>query len=210
MELWMWAALGAIVAAIAATLVIFTMRWRDRRKRGEDGATVSEANTTRRLRRGSPSRRGVARRPALDLRRAGSPLTRAIGPRGAHRSVAAVAVPIRHSPARAVREAEHLVVTVMEEQDYASTDAEVRADALSVEMPDLAADYRAAHRAFETWEGGDATTDQLLGAFLIYRELLEFLLDRPQREETVFDAEPPPRDDAPVLVGGHDREETSG
>jgi hypothetical protein len=91
------------------------------------------------------------------------------------------------SPERSVREAEHLVVTVMEERGFPTDDGGVRADALSVEDPDLADSYRAAHRAFCLAERGAASSDQLLGAILVYRELFERLLDRPRRERSTFD-----------------------
>jgi hypothetical protein len=100
------------------------------------------------------------------------------------------------SPERAVREAEHLVVSVMEERGYPTDDATQRADALSVEEPELASAYRSAHRAFRMADSGDAGVSQLLGAFLVYRELFEFLLARPQREETAAEAGPPAGDGA--------------
>ncbi len=93
------------------------------------------------------------------------------------------------SPEHSVREAEHLVVTVMEERGFPTADGAVRADALSVEDPELANSYRAAHRAFCLAEHGRATVEQLLGAVLVYRELFERLLDRPQREASTFDDE---------------------
>ncbi len=95
------------------------------------------------------------------------------------------------SPERSVREAEHLVVTAMEARGFPTADGAVRADALSVEDPGMASSYRVAHRAFCLAEHGRASVDQLLGAVLVYRELLEQLLDRPQREATTFDDEPP-------------------
>jgi hypothetical protein len=106
------------------------------------------------------------------------------------------------SPERAVREAEHIVVTAMEQRGYLTEDASTRADALSVDDPALANSYRVAHRAFLMADRGTAEVDQLLGAFLVYRELLEFLLARPQREETVFDTDPPSDDDAPFASNG--------
>jgi hypothetical protein len=102
------------------------------------------------------------------------------------------------SPERAVREAEHIVVSAMEERGYPTADASVRADALSVDDGALADAYRAAHRAYLLADRGDANVEQLLGAFLVYREMLEFLLDRPKREDTVYDAEPPAADEAPL------------
>jgi hypothetical protein len=107
------------------------------------------------------------------------------------------------SPERSVREAEHLVVSVMDERGYPTDDVTVRADALSIEDPELATAYRAAHRAFRSADRGEAALHQLLGAFLVYRELLEYLLDRPKREQTVFDADPPRPDPAdPVVADG--------
>jgi hypothetical protein len=91
------------------------------------------------------------------------------------------------TPERSVREAEHLVVTVMDERGFPTDDAVVRADALSVEHPDLAESYRAAHRAFALAERGQASIEQLLGAVLTYRELFEQLLERPRHEPTTFD-----------------------
>ena len=91
------------------------------------------------------------------------------------------------APERSVREAEHLVVTVMDERGFPTDDAVVRADALSVEDPELAESYRAAHRAFALAERGKASTEQLLAAVLTYRELFEQLLERPRHEPTTFD-----------------------
>ncbi len=73
----------------------------------------------------------------------------------------------------------------MEQRGYLAEDASARADALSVDDPRLANSYRAAHHTFLMADRGDAPVDRMLGAFLVYRELLEFLLDRPQREDTV-------------------------
>ncbi len=95
------------------------------------------------------------------------------------------------SPERAVREAEHLVVTVMAERGFPTVDGSVRANALSLEDPDLAESYRAAHRDFCLAERGRATVEALLRAILVYREVFERLLERPQREASTFDEEVP-------------------
>jgi hypothetical protein len=95
------------------------------------------------------------------------------------------------SPERAVWEAEHIVVSVMQERGFPTDDASVRADALSVDAPELASAYRAAHTAFRMADHGNAGLDQLLGAFLVYREVFEYLLARPKSEATTFDVEPP-------------------
>ncbi len=114
------------------------------------------------------------------------------------------------SPERAVREAEHLVVTVMEERHYMADDASGHADALSVDDAQLADAYRCAHRAFLMADEGTASVEQLLGAFLTYRELFEFLLARPRREDTVYDVAPPPARDGERPGQQEDEEQPVG
>jgi hypothetical protein len=86
------------------------------------------------------------------------------------------------APERSVHEAEHLVVTVMQERGFPTSDTAVRANSLSVEDPDLASAYRSAHQVFWLAERGAATPDQLLHAFTDYCYIFERLLDRPHRE----------------------------
>jgi hypothetical protein len=90
------------------------------------------------------------------------------------------------APERSVHEAEHLVVTVMKERGYPTSDSAVRANSLSVEDPDLASAYRSAHQVFWLAERGAAAPDQLLVAFTDYRDIFERLLGRPQREASTL------------------------
>jgi hypothetical protein len=92
------------------------------------------------------------------------------------------------APEHCVHEAEHLVVTVMQERGFPTSDSAVRANSLSVEDPDLAAAYRSAHQVFWLAERGAAAPDQLLEAFTDYRDIFERLLDRPQREASTLSA----------------------
>ncbi len=193
MELWMWAAFGAIVAAIAATLVIFTMRWRDLVSAAKSRATVSEANTST----SSPQRVAVV---ARSRSKTGSrPTQGGITTHSGHRperstpkrggscsSIRRLARPGR-TRSRASRGHSHGRAGLRVHRRRGAGGCALRGNA----RPRRRLSGRPS-RIPKDAEGGDATTDQLLGAFLIYRELLEFLLDPPQREETVFDAEPPP------------------
>ncbi len=95
------------------------------------------------------------------------------------------------SPEGAVREAEHLVVTVMAERGYPTADHASRVDAISLGEPQLAADYRVAHATFRRADVGNATVEQLFDGVRIYRRILEALLGRAQREATTFDADAP-------------------
>jgi len=103
------------------------------------------------------------------------------------------------APERSVREAEHLVVTVMEERGFPTSDGVVRADALSVEDPEVASAYRSAHRVFCFAERGIAEPDRLRDALVRYRDVFEQLLDRPQREATTYDPRPPAHDSGAPL-----------
>jgi hypothetical protein len=92
------------------------------------------------------------------------------------------------APEHSVHEAEHLVVTVMEERGFPTTDSAVRANALSVEDPDLAAAYRSAHQVCWLAERGAAAPDQLVDAFTGYHDILEQLLARSRREASTLSA----------------------
>jgi hypothetical protein len=208
MDLWIWIVIGVAAAIVLFALTAFgtTIARRSGRRRrrqeelqerfgpeyervvAQDGRKGAEEKLERRL-----SRYDGADHPALGPSERESHTTE-----WRHAQFRFV-----DSPERAVREAEHIVVSVMEERGYPTDDASVRADALSVDDAALADAYRAAHRAFLLAERGDAAVEQLLGAFLVYREMLEFLLDRPQREETVYDADPPSDDDASFTGNGH-------
>jgi hypothetical protein len=98
------------------------------------------------------------------------------------------------APERSVHEAEHLVVTVMQERGFPTSDSAVRANSLSVEDPTLASAYRSAHQVFWLAERGAAAPDQLLDAFTDYRDIFEQLLDRPRREASTLSPSPSPVD----------------
>ena len=82
------------------------------------------------------------------------------------------------NPPLAIHEADHLVQDVMYMRGYPATDFDRRAADLSVDHPDMAANYRAAHEiAMREHEGG-ASTDELRRAMVSYSELLDELLER--------------------------------
>jgi hypothetical protein len=95
-------------------------------------------------------------------------------------------------PPRALREAEHLVVALMEERGFPAQDAATRADAISVEEPDLAGRYRFAYGVHREADIGRADDGDLVPAFVAYRDVFELLLGRAQHEPTTQEAAPPP------------------
>jgi hypothetical protein len=80
-------------------------------------------------------------------------------------------------PAKATGEADILVAQVMRERGYPVDDFEQRAADVSVDHPQVAENYRAAHAIFQANEQGLASTDDLRQAFVHYRSLFSELLE---------------------------------
>jgi FtsZ-interacting cell division protein ZipA len=80
-------------------------------------------------------------------------------------------------PTTATREADLLVMQVMQERGYPMDDFEQWTADVSVDHPDVAENYRAAHALNRANEQGLATTDDLRQAFVHYRSLFAQLLD---------------------------------
>jgi hypothetical protein len=80
-------------------------------------------------------------------------------------------------PAAATREADSLVAQVMHDRGYPMDDFEQRAADVSVDHPQVAENYRAAHAVYQANEQGLANTDDLRQAFVHYRSLFSELLD---------------------------------
>ncbi len=89
-------------------------------------------------------------------------------------------------PGGATREADELVARVMRDRGYPVEDFEQRAADVSVDHPQVAENYRAAHALYLANEGGLARTDDLRQAFVHYRSLFAELLgterDGPREE----------------------------
>jgi hypothetical protein len=79
-------------------------------------------------------------------------------------------------PARAVTEADRLVVEVMKARGYPVAEFDQRADDLSVRYPEVTARYREARGIARANERGEASTEDLRGALTSYRALVEALM----------------------------------
>ena len=99
-------------------------------------------------------------------------------------------------PATATREADELVSRVMRERGYPVDDFEQRAADVSVDHPEVAENYRAAHALFRAHEKGLAGTDDLRQAFVHYRSLFAQLLDSDHPDSDHPDSDHP--DSVPV------------
>ena len=79
-------------------------------------------------------------------------------------------------PERSIALADALLAEVMKARGYPVKDFEQRAADISVEHPELVANYRAAHQIAERRAEGRADTEDLRSALLGYRNLFEELL----------------------------------
>ena len=82
-------------------------------------------------------------------------------------------------------EADRLVTDVMRTRGYPVDDFDRRADDLSVDYPELVANYRSAHEVAARQSVGEATTDDLRRAMRHYRALFDELLDTDAGERLV-------------------------
>jgi len=87
-------------------------------------------------------------------------------------------------PSAAISQADDLVSDVMKTRGYpVDEDFERRAGDISVDHPEMVANYRAAHDMALRHEKGDATTEELRQAMVKYRALFVDLLDTGERAE---------------------------
>jgi hypothetical protein len=116
-------------------------------------------------------------------------------------------------PSDAVVEADRLVVRMMRESGYPVDDFDQRVDDISVDHPEVAQNYRAAHRIAVANSQGQADTEDLRQAVTAYRRLVDVLLDdhdsdhgadRQPADGHRADREPADRLDADRLDADHD------
>ncbi|MDP9341855.1 MAG: hypothetical protein M3Q23_07065 [Actinomycetota bacterium] len=79
-------------------------------------------------------------------------------------------------PGVAVTEADRLVSAVMRDRGYPMDDFDQRSADISVDLPHVVEDYRAAHAISMANDHGKASTEDLRQAFVHYRSLFDELL----------------------------------
>jgi hypothetical protein len=87
-------------------------------------------------------------------------------------------------PSGAAREADNLILQVMEIRGYPINGFEQAADDLSVDYPSVVENYRAASAIAARNRQGKASTEDLRQALVLYRALFHELLLRPATEST--------------------------
>jgi hypothetical protein len=88
------------------------------------------------------------------------------------------------APGDSVAKADRLVLRMMRESGYPVDDFEQRADDISVDHPEVAQNYRQAHRIAVEQSRGEADTEDLRQAVTAYRRLVSVLLDRGDERHT--------------------------
>ena len=79
-------------------------------------------------------------------------------------------------PARAIKDADRLIMEVMQVRDYPLSDFDERAADISVGYPDLVTNYRAAHAIAQKNEQKTADTEELRQAMVYYKSLFTELV----------------------------------
>ncbi len=97
-------------------------------------------------------------------------------------------------PSAAVVAADRLVVRMMRESGYPVDDFDQRVDDISVDHPEVAQNYRTAHRTAVLNSEGRADTEELRRAVTAYRRLVDVLLDGHGTDRTVADRDAADRD----------------
>jgi hypothetical protein len=87
-------------------------------------------------------------------------------------------------PAGAVGRADALITDAMTTIGYPVDQFEQREEAVSVKYPEVADNYRTAHEIAQRQTNGDATTEDLREAMVLYRSLFERLVGMPQASST--------------------------
>ena len=80
-------------------------------------------------------------------------------------------------PSGSIREADRLVIDLMQARGYPMADFERRAEDISVDYPHVVNNYRTGHTIALTDQNGRVSTEELRKAFVCYRDLFDELLE---------------------------------
>jgi FtsZ-interacting cell division protein ZipA len=175
MPAWIWVIIAiAVIAIVVATILSASRRRRVQSRFGpEYDRAVTETGSRRRAASELTGRE--KRRRQLNI----VPLETAARERYAEQWQVIQARFVDH-PTDAVREADALVMTVMQERGYPVENFEQRSADISVDHPHVVDNYRAAHGISLADQQGKASTEDLRQAMVHYRSLFDELLGKEQ------------------------------
>jgi hypothetical protein len=177
---WGWVIIIVIVVAVLGGLAWMAwMKSRTNQLRREFGPeydrTIDESESRRDAESELDARR--KRRAAFDVR----PLSAASRQRYAKLWVS-VQARFVDDPIRSVNDADRLITEVLRERGYPMEEFGQRAADISVDYPDVVANYRSGHEVSVAAAKGSANTDDLRRAMQNYRSLFDELLEPDSRE----------------------------
>jgi hypothetical protein len=183
MTAWVW-----VIVAVAVLVLAAAIAWRlvSRRRTGKLKESFGPEYERSKAEAGS-RRKGEAELTARETRRQGLDI-RPLAPQARDRYAASwlqVQGRFVDEPGLAVTEADRLVSAVMRDRGYPMDDFGQRSADISVDLPHVVDDYRAAHAISMANDHGKASTEDLRQAFVHYRSLFDELLVVPD------DAAPP-------------------
>jgi hypothetical protein len=173
------AALVWLIVVLVVVLALAAIVWRRVSKRRTEGLKEAFGPEYERSKTEAGSRRkGESELAARQTRREGLDI-RPLAPEARDRySASWVQVQGRFvdEPGVAVTEADRLVSAVMRDRGYPMDEFGQRSADLSVDLPHVVEDYRAAHAISMANDHGKASTEDLRQAFVHYRSLFDELL----------------------------------
>lgn len=179
MPVWAWIVIGVGVVVVIAATLFGADRRRSQRLEEKFGSEYSRTVSERGDRRAAESelREREQVRERLEIR----PLSDRQRERYAS-EWQQVQSDFVDNPSGALAEADRLVAEVMRERGYPVDDFEQQAAIVSVDHPDVVANYREGHAISLGSDRGDASTEDLRQAMQHYRALFDDLLESPAEE----------------------------
>ena len=176
MPVWAWIVIGVGVVIVVALALFGADRQRSRRLEEKFGPEYGRSVRERGDRRAAESelRQREQVRERLEIRPLSDRERERYGREWEETQSAFV-----DNPSAALADADRLVAEVMRERGYPVDDFEQQAAVVSVDHPEVVANYREGHAIYLRSEGGDASTEDLRQALQHYRALFDDLLESP-------------------------------
>ncbi len=169
-----------VVVVVILALVAFAWRAKSKRRTGQLKGAFGPEYERSKTEAGS-RRKAEAELTARETRREGLDIRPLSAEARERYSVSWQQVQSRFvdEPGAAVGEADRLVSAVMRDRGYPMDDFDQRSADISVDLPHVVDDYRAAHAISMANDHGKASTEDLRQAFVHYRSLFDELLVAP-------------------------------
>jgi hypothetical protein len=179
MPVWAWIVIGVGVVVVIALALFGADRRRSQQLEEKFGSEYGRTVKERGDRRAAESelREREQERERLEIRTLSDRQKERYGREWEETQSAFV-----DNPSRALADADRLVAEVMRERGYPVDDFEQQAAVVSVDHPEVVANYREGHAIYLSSDRGEATTEDLRQALQHYRALFDDLLESPSEQ----------------------------